>query len=125
MTPASPNKVLGEPVDRIDGRLKVTGAARYPSDVGYPDMAYAALVDATIAAGTIRRIDTAAALAAPGVLTVLTHEKAPPLTDGPTSLLGPICAHAFSRKRERLRRSLTRTSFRSTQSKSATRCCAS
>lgn len=82
-------EVLGEPVDRIDGRPKVTGGARYPSDVHYPGMAYAALVQSAVAAGTIRRIETAEALAAPGVLAVLTHENAPPLADGPASLLGP------------------------------------
>ncbi|MCI2419817.1 xanthine dehydrogenase family protein molybdopterin-binding subunit [Saccharopolyspora sp. K220] len=89
MTSVPANKVLGEPVDRIDGRLKVTGAAPYPSDVGYPDMAHAVLVQSTIAAGSIRAIDTAEALAAPGILTVITHENVPPLADAPMTPLGP------------------------------------
>jgi xanthine dehydrogenase YagR molybdenum-binding subunit len=89
MTAPSPNKIVGEPVDRIDGQLKVTGGARYPSDVGYPDMAHAVLVQSTIAAGTIRAIDTADALAAPGVLAVITHENAPKLVDEVMTPFGP------------------------------------
>ena len=46
-------------------------------------MAHAALVRSTIAAGRIRRIDTAAAEAAPGVLAVITHENAPSSSAGP------------------------------------------
>jgi xanthine dehydrogenase YagR molybdenum-binding subunit len=68
--------LVGPGVDRVDGRLKVSGAARYPSDVSLPDMVHAALVRSTIAAGTIARLDTARAVAAPGVLAVITHENA-------------------------------------------------
>jgi xanthine dehydrogenase YagR molybdenum-binding subunit len=75
--------LLGAPVDRVDGPLKVRGAATYPSDVSYPDLAHAALVQSRIAAGRIRRIDTARAEAAPGVLAVVTHENAPPLREFP------------------------------------------
>ena len=71
---AAPLLVPG--VNRVDGRLKVTGAAHYPSDVSWPDMAHAALVRSTIAAGTIARLDTARAAAAPGVLAVITHQNA-------------------------------------------------
>ena len=82
--------IIGEPVDRVDGPLKVTGAAPYPSDFTYPDLAHAVLVQSTIAAGTIRRIDAATAEAAPGVLAVLTHENVPALVDAPPSLVdGP------------------------------------
>ncbi|GAA5125966.1 xanthine dehydrogenase family protein molybdopterin-binding subunit [Pseudonocardia adelaidensis] len=89
MTTVTANKIIGEPVDRIDGTLKVTGAATYPSDVTYPGMAYAVLVGSTIAVGRIRAIDTVDALAAPGVLTVLTHENIPSLPDAPASPFGP------------------------------------
>ncbi|GHJ38009.1 xanthine dehydrogenase family protein molybdopterin-binding subunit [Streptomyces sp. TS71-3] len=89
MTAVSGGKLLGEPVDRVDGLLKVTGAAPYPSDFSYPDMAHAALVQSTVAAGTIASIDTGEALVAPGVLTVITHENAPRLAEAPMSLLGP------------------------------------
>jgi CO/xanthine dehydrogenase Mo-binding subunit len=89
MTDTIGSQVLGAPVDRVDGPLKVAGAAPYPSDVTLPGLVHAALVRATIAAGTITRIDTARAEAAPGVLAVITHENAPALPDGPMTQLGP------------------------------------
>jgi xanthine dehydrogenase YagR molybdenum-binding subunit len=75
-TTEAPPVLVGPGVDRVDGRLKVMGAARYPCDFSLPDMAYAALVRSTIAAGTIARLDPARAAAAPGVLAVITHENA-------------------------------------------------
>lgn len=76
-------RVLGEPVDRVDGHVKTTGAARYSAEYPYRDVAYAALVHATITRGRVTAIDTTAALARPGVLTVITHENAPPLKSPP------------------------------------------
>jgi CO/xanthine dehydrogenase Mo-binding subunit len=81
--------VVGPGVDRVDGPHKVTGAARYPSDFGFPDLAHAALVRSTIAAGTIRGIETGAAETAQGVLAVLTHENAPKLHRGRRNLMTP------------------------------------
>jgi CO/xanthine dehydrogenase Mo-binding subunit len=78
MSPEKPT-VVGPSIDRVDGPLKVTGAARYPSDFSLPNLAYASLARSTIAVGTIRSIDTSAAEAAPGVLAVITHENAPKL----------------------------------------------
>ena len=89
MTTATRKKVIGDPVDRVDGTLKVTGAAPYPSDFTYPDLAHAVLVQSTIAAGTITGIGAAAAEAAPGVLAVITHENAPALAEAPVGPLGP------------------------------------
>jgi xanthine dehydrogenase YagR molybdenum-binding subunit len=89
MTTASREDVIGDPVDRVDGPLKVTGAALYPSDFTYPDLTHAVLLQSTIAAGTIRGIDVARAEAAPGVLAVITHENAPALAEGPMTRLGP------------------------------------
>jgi CO/xanthine dehydrogenase Mo-binding subunit len=80
-------KLVGPGVDRVDGPGKVTGAARYPSDVDFPNLAHAALVRSTIAAGTIRGIATAAAETAPGVLAVLTHQNAPKLHKARASLM--------------------------------------
>src|SRR5262245_22405719 len=45
-TTAAAAALVGPGVDRVDGRLKVAGAARYPSDFSLPDMAHAALVRA-------------------------------------------------------------------------------
>jgi CO/xanthine dehydrogenase Mo-binding subunit len=89
MTIATRENIIGDPVDRIDGPLKVTGAAPYPSDFTFPDLTHAVLVQSTIAAGTIRGIDVAKAEAAPGVLAVITHENAPALVAGPTARVDP------------------------------------
>jgi xanthine dehydrogenase YagR molybdenum-binding subunit len=74
-----PTPVIGKPVDRVDGRLKVTGAARYSADVAVPNLAHAALVQSDVAAGRIAEIDSAAAENAPGVLAVLTRANCPPM----------------------------------------------
>src|SRR5262245_8787030 len=70
---------LGRPVDRVDGRLKVTGAARYAAEFPVECVTYAALIMSTIASGRIRDVDTRAAERAPGVLAVLSHLNAPRL----------------------------------------------
>jgi CO/xanthine dehydrogenase Mo-binding subunit len=89
MTTAIRETIIGDPVDRVDGALKVTGTALYPSDFTFPDLTHAALLQSTIAAGAIRGIDAAKAEAAPGVLAVITHENAPVLADAPIAPLGP------------------------------------
>src|SRR2546430_3750984 len=89
MTTATREKIIGDPVGRVDGPLKVTGAALYPSDFTFPDLTDAVLVQSRIAAGTIRGIDVAKVEAAPGVLAVITHENAPALVEGPMTPLGP------------------------------------
>jgi xanthine dehydrogenase YagR molybdenum-binding subunit len=71
--------IVGEPLDRIDGRAKVTGAARYSAEYPAPGLVYAVLVTSTVAKGRITVIDTTAATHAPGVLAVLTHQNAPRL----------------------------------------------
>jgi len=63
---------LGVSTARIDGPLKVTGAARYGSDLPGEHSAYAVLVTSRIARGTITGIDEAPARAVPGVLDILT-----------------------------------------------------
>src|SRR5688572_17348815 len=88
-TPATTNpidqlKVVGQPVDRIEGPLKTTGTARYAyehHDVA-PHAAYGYLVGAAIAKGRIVSIDSSAAKAAPGVLGVVTAENAGKLEKG-------------------------------------------
>ncbi|WP_405513547.1 xanthine dehydrogenase family protein molybdopterin-binding subunit [Streptomyces canus] len=68
---------LGAPVQRREGREKVTGTARYAAEQPCPGRAHAWPVPASIARGRVTGIDTAAALAVPGVLAVLTHQNAP------------------------------------------------
>src|SRR5712675_1532059 len=58
---------IGRSVPRVDGPLKVSGMAQYASDFHFPDLLYAVPVEATIANGNIRQLDTAAAEKMPGV----------------------------------------------------------
>lgn len=70
--------MIGQPIDRTDGLLKVTGRARYSldrRDAGQP--LSGVLLGATIGRGRIVRIDSAAAERAPGVALVMTHRNAP------------------------------------------------
>ena len=67
--------LIGKPVDRVDGRLKVTGGATYSAEFNIKNLAYGSLVQSTITKGRIRNIDTSAAKAAPGVLDVLTYKN--------------------------------------------------
>lgn len=72
MTRHSVSPAIGAPLDRVDGRLKVTGAARYAAEFPIANAAHAVIITSTIAKGMVTSIDTSAALRAPGVLSVLT-----------------------------------------------------
>jgi xanthine dehydrogenase YagR molybdenum-binding subunit len=76
--PAGTGRVrAGMSISRVDGRAKVTGAAQYAAEFDAPDLAYGVVVSSTVAKGRIKRIDTAAAEAVPGVVAVITHENRP------------------------------------------------
>jgi len=62
---------IGRGTPRIDGPLKVSGTAHYASDFHFPELLYAVPVEATIANGKIRQLDTAAAEKMPGVRAIL------------------------------------------------------
>src|SRR4051812_26623271 len=64
-------------MDRVDGRAKVTGAAKYSAEYAFPGLVYAVLVSSTVASGTIKTIDSKAAERAPGVLAVISHFNSP------------------------------------------------
>jgi xanthine dehydrogenase YagR molybdenum-binding subunit len=70
---------IGQPLDRVDGRLKVTGRAPYAFEERSPQgrAAYGFLVEATVAKGRLTALDTVEAEQAPGVLLVLTHRNVP------------------------------------------------
>ena len=85
MSTATVADVVGTPVDRVDGRLKVTGAATYPIDVNPPGVAYAVLVGSTVTSGRILDIAVDAAERAPGVLAVISHLNAPRLAHAPAT----------------------------------------
>jgi len=96
-----PKANMGQPVPRYDARLKVTGGARYPSDVPVSNPVFAFLVTSAIAKGRIAQLDLAEARAVPGVLDILTQENTSELKSGKfgagasTSIdtLGPEIAH--------------------------------
>jgi xanthine dehydrogenase YagR molybdenum-binding subunit len=70
--------LVGKPLDRVDGRLKVTGGARYAYEMLQgPATTYGYVVEASIGKGRIKFLDTRAAERAPGVVLVLTHRNAP------------------------------------------------
>ena len=75
----STSRHFGVPTSRVDGRVKVTGMAKYAGEFHIPDLAYGYVVSATIAKGRIKRVDAGAALAVEGVLDVFSHEHRPRL----------------------------------------------
>src|SRR5450631_1740573 len=86
-SPVGPNAldtpgVVGKPIDRVDGRLKVTGGARYAYEMQQENVLYGFVVEASIGRGAIGSIDARAAERAPGVVLVLTHRNAPPQGTG-------------------------------------------
>jgi xanthine dehydrogenase YagR molybdenum-binding subunit len=88
-TPATTNPidrltVVGQPVDRIDGRYKTTGTAHYAYERhdAAPNAAYGHVVGAAIAKGRIAAMNLSAAKAAPGVLAIVTAETAGKLGKG-------------------------------------------
>ena len=83
--------VIGKPISRVDGREKVTGAARYTAEIDLPHLVHAAVVGAAVPSGRVTVIDAVRAAAADGVLAVLTHENLPRIAAQPPllpSLLG-------------------------------------
>src|SRR5260221_3742381 len=76
-TIGEPLSKVGDSLSRVDGRLKVTGGAKYSGEYKLPGLTYGVLVPATITNGTITTMDTRAAERAPGVLAVITPFNAP------------------------------------------------
>jgi xanthine dehydrogenase YagR molybdenum-binding subunit len=74
---------IGQPISRVEGRLKVTGGARYTADIPLEGMTHAAIVHSAVANGRTVSIDTAAAEQAPGVLAVFTHRNMPRMNPTP------------------------------------------
>jgi xanthine dehydrogenase YagR molybdenum-binding subunit len=68
---------IGTPTSRVDGRAKVTGAAKYAGDFNTSGLAHGSIVTSSIAKGRILRIDASEAMRVGGVIDVLTHENRP------------------------------------------------
>jgi xanthine dehydrogenase YagR molybdenum-binding subunit len=70
---------IGTPTSRVDGRVKVTGKAKYAGEFNAANLAYGYVVESTIPKGRIKRIDISDAMNVGGVIAVLTHKNRPPL----------------------------------------------
>ncbi|MFP4893210.1 xanthine dehydrogenase family protein molybdopterin-binding subunit [Paraburkholderia sp. EG304] len=88
--------LIGQPLDRVDGLLKVTGDARYAAEFPGARLAHGVLVTSTIPAGTISSIDASRAEAVPGVLLVMTYQNAPRLPNGGKPALSPPAGRHLS-----------------------------
>jgi xanthine dehydrogenase YagR molybdenum-binding subunit len=77
----APKDNMGRHEPRLESRLKVTGRARYASDLPVNNPAFAFLVTSPIARGRITAIDARTARAIPGVLDIFTHENTGDLKD--------------------------------------------
>ncbi|MCF4136912.1 xanthine dehydrogenase family protein molybdopterin-binding subunit [Streptomyces sp. Tue 6430] len=81
-------RATGTAHTRVEGRDKVTGAARYAGEIPFAELAHGWLVLSTVARGRVRALDTDTVLAMPGVLTVLHHHNAPRLETGFVGMMG-------------------------------------
>ncbi len=68
---------IGDPLSRVEARLKVKGAARYAAEYNLPGVTFGVMVTSTVARGRIKNLDTRAAERAPGVLAVVSHKNIP------------------------------------------------
>ncbi|MEV0384931.1 xanthine dehydrogenase family protein molybdopterin-binding subunit [Nonomuraea sp. NPDC050643] len=89
---------VGRHVNRLDGPAKVSGGIRYTADHSPARLAYAVPVPSAVAKGRVTAVDSSRALAAPGVVLVMTHENAPRMrrTAAYATLKGPVAAAAMS-----------------------------
>ncbi|WP_213775037.1 molybdopterin cofactor-binding domain-containing protein [Bradyrhizobium sp. dw_78] len=66
---------IGRATNRVDGRLKVTGQAKYAAEYAATDLLYGVIVSSTIASGHIRKLYIDRARTVPGVVEIFTHEN--------------------------------------------------
>ncbi|AHM58460.1 aldehyde oxidase and xanthine dehydrogenase molybdopterin binding protein [Flammeovirgaceae bacterium 311] len=78
--------VMGDRLDRVEGQLKVTGAARYAAEYNLPGVTFGVMITSNIARGRISNLDTKAAEKSPGVLAVITHKNSPEIPGYETSV---------------------------------------
>ena len=67
---------VGKPLERVDGRAKVTGQAKYSAEVPVAGVAYGVIVTSSLAKGRVVEVDTREAEKEPGVLAILTPQTA-------------------------------------------------
>jgi CO/xanthine dehydrogenase Mo-binding subunit len=84
--------MIGERAPRIDAEQKVRGATRFAADLFEPDLLHARLVLSQHARARIAAIDTAGALAFPGVVAVLTAADLPIAQPGESRTDQPLAS---------------------------------
>ena len=77
MTASKTELTVGKPIDRVDGRLKVTGQAKYAAEYPIDNLAFGVLIQSTISKGKIKDIDSSEAEKLPGVVAIYTYKNAP------------------------------------------------
>jgi xanthine dehydrogenase YagR molybdenum-binding subunit len=78
--------VVGQPLSRVDGRAKVTGAATYSAEYNQlPGLVHAVLKTSDVAKGRVTSIDTSAAQKALGVVAIFTQQNLPRLAKTPNT----------------------------------------
>jgi xanthine dehydrogenase YagR molybdenum-binding subunit len=94
--------MTGDPIDRVDGPLKVTGRARYSAEWPADGLVYGVIVQSTIARGAISSIDATEASRLKGVLDVMTPDNAPRLPQGGRAAVKPPAGRVLSLLQDRL-----------------------
>ncbi|MCZ9338226.1 xanthine dehydrogenase family protein molybdopterin-binding subunit, partial [Streptomyces sp. TRM76130] len=84
----TPKGAVGTAHTRVEGRDKVTGAARYAGEIPFVGLAHGWLVLSTVARGRVRGVETRPVLEMPGVLAVLHHGNAPRVETDYVGMLG-------------------------------------
>ncbi|MCJ8279536.1 MAG: xanthine dehydrogenase family protein molybdopterin-binding subunit, partial [Rivularia sp. ALOHA_DT_140] len=87
--------IIGKPLNRVDGSLKVTGGARYSAEFPQENLAYAVGIPSATARGRIKTIDTSDAENIPGVIKIITHKNAPKLQQLKTFMKGGTAAEDY------------------------------
>ncbi|MFE9364877.1 xanthine dehydrogenase family protein molybdopterin-binding subunit [Streptomyces sp. NPDC006978] len=88
LTTGARASAVGTAHTRVEGRDKVTGAARYAGEIPFDGLAHGWLVLSTITRGRVLSVDADPVLGMPGVLTVLRHGNAPRVDIDYTGMLG-------------------------------------
>ena len=76
MSALAASTLIGQPLARVDGKLKVTGTARYSAEFARSKLSFGMLIQSAIANGRVQKIDISAAKSARGVIGILTRENA-------------------------------------------------
>ncbi|WP_419800759.1 xanthine dehydrogenase family protein molybdopterin-binding subunit [Mucilaginibacter sp.] len=69
------NEIVGKPINRVDGKLKVTGGATYSAEFNVKNMVHGVAVLSTVSKGRIKNFNTATAEKVPGVIGILTYKN--------------------------------------------------